>query len=300
MDAKQFFDYLQDDADIFEKWGEQEEIDEEDQGNAVSSLLIEQLEFADVILLNKTDLVSEEEMNNIHAVVKKLNPAAKILKTKYSKVDPNDVMGTGLFDFEKATFHAGWLKELRGEHVPESDEYGISSFVLRDRRPMSSARFEQVLSSEILKHENVIRAKGTLWLDCCDNAITVFDLAGASIEVNAEQEWFVEIRNNEPEVWESFAPSYREAILQDFEGEQGDKRQEFVFIGKDMNEGRVRKAIESCLLTDEELSKGKDVWAAVPNPFMSWNDEEEEEIEGGELEDFEEHKVDEAAEETEV
>jgi len=239
-------------------------------------------------------------MNNIYAVVQKLNPAAKILKTKYSKVDPKDVMGTGLFDFEKASFHAGWLKELRGEHVPESDEYGISSFVLRDRRPMSSARFEQLLSSKILKNENVIRAKGTLWLDCCENAITVFDLAGASIEVNAEQEWFVEMKNNEPEMWESFAPSYKEAILQDFEGEQGDKRQEFVFIGKDMDEAKVRKAIESCLLTDEELKQGKDVWSDVPNPFMTWNDEEEEEIEGDEFDNHQKPEVDEAAEEKRI
>lgn len=267
MDAKQFFDALSDDKDIFEKWGDKEEIAEEDMGRSVCSLLIDQIEFANVILLNKTDLVSKEEMQEIRAVVKKLNPEAKILETLYSKVDPEVVINTGLFDFEAASFHAGWLKELRGEHVPESDEYGISSFVYRSRTPMSSARFEKAIMGGVFNEENVIRAKGSVWLDCADDTIVVFDIAGASVEVNAEQPWFAVIKEEEPETWEEMQPEFKAAILKDFEGEQGDRRQEMVFIGKDMDEQKIRGIIEHCLLTDDELSKGKDVWTNVPNIF---------------------------------
>merc|ERR1740123_2568501 len=273
MDAKQFFDYLQDDADIFEKWGEVEEIAEEDQGTSVCTLLIEQLEFANVILLNKTDLVSEEELKRVTAIVEKLNPGAKVLKTQYSKVDPSEVLNTSMFDFEEAQYHAGWLKEIRGEHVPESAEYGISSFVYRSRRPMSSARFEAFLCGDVMKENNVIRAKGSMWFDCADGMITAFDKAGASIEVNAETIWFVEMQQNEPEMWASMEPQFQQAVLADFEGENGDKRQEMVFIGQNMNEEVIRSHIDACLLTDAELEGD---WKNVPNPFEFEFQEDEE------------------------
>lgn len=276
MDVKQFFEHLKDDADIFEKWGEDENVAEEDQGTSVCTLLIDQIEFANVILLNKVDLVTPEELKRVTAVVQRLNPAAKILKTKYSKIDPKEVINTGLFNFEEAQFHAGWLKTLRGEAVPETAEYGITSFICDSRRPMNSARFEEFLSSGMLKEENVIRAKGTLWLDSADTMITVFDLAGPSIQVNAETQWFAEMKKNEPEAWAELQEEVREAILKDFEGEQGDRRQEIVFIGKDMNEKKLREAFQLCLLTDDELSKGKEVWTNVPNPFY-FEDEEMEE-----------------------
>jgi len=286
MDAKQFFDYLNDDADIFERWGEDEEIAEEDQGTSVCTLLIDQIEFANVILLNKTDLVSAEEMKRVNAVVKKLNPAAKVLKTQYSKVDPKEVINTGLFNFEEAQFHAGWLKEIRGEHVPESDEYGITSFIYRSRKPMSGQRFEQFLETGIMKEQNVIRAKGSLWLDCSDTTIVVFDVAGASIEVNAEQEWFIEMKNADPEGWEAMDPEYKEAISKDFEGEQGDRRQEMVFIGKDMNQQAIIAAIEACLLTDEEMALGKDVWMNAPNPFDFEGEENPMSVDNEEIEEL--------------
>jgi len=270
MDAKQFFDYLNDDADIFEKWGSEEDIAEEDQGKGVSSLLIDQIEFANIILLNKTDLVSSDEMARVTSVVKKLNPVAKVLKTQYSKIAPKEVLGTGLFNFEEAQFHAGWLKEIRGEHTPESEEYGISSFIFRSRRPMSGIRFQEFVEGGILKEENVIRAKGNLWLDCAEKQVTDFDLAGASIEISSSNQWFIEMKNNEPETWEELNEEAKEAINKDFEGPNGDKRQEMVFIGKDMNEKKIRGLIEECLLTDAELSGP---WTEAINPFEPPEDE---------------------------
>ena len=139
----------------------------------------------------------------------------------------------------------GIFEEIRGEHVPESDEYGITSFIYRSRKPMSGQRFEQFLETGIMKEQNVIRAKGSLWLDCCDTTIVVFDVAGASIEVNAEQEWFIEMKNADPEGWEAMDPEYKEAISKDFEGEQGDRRQEMVFIGTHNSQGYGRKLEES-------------------------------------------------------
>jgi len=272
MDVKQFFNHLQDDADIFHKWGTEEEIKMEERGRPVCSLLIEQIEFANVILLNKSDLVSEDDMDLVLAVVKKLNPGAKILKTHYAKVDPKEVINTGMFDFEQATLHAGWLKEIRGETIPGSKKYGISSFTWRARRPMSAARFEAVLSSDVMKVENVIRAKGTMWLDCAPNMITDFDLAGASINMSADSEWFIEMKNNSPDVWADMEENFKREVVKDFHGDDGDKRQEMVFIGQKMNKFKIRELIEGCLLTDEELA-GE--WQNAPNPFEF--DEEESE-----------------------
>jgi len=274
MDAKQFFTYLEDDAGIFERWGEEEKVAEEDMGNSVASLLIDQIEFANVILLNKTDLVSQEEMTRVFAVVQKLNPSAKIFKTQYSKIAVDQVFNTGLFNFEEAQFHAGWLKELRGQHTPESAEYGITSFVYSSRKPMSAVRFHQFLESGILKEEYVIRAKGNLWLDCSENQIMEFDVAGASIEVLSGNHWFIEMKTNEPDAWEELDAEVREAVLKDFEGPNGDKRQEMVFIGKDMNEKRIVEILEKCLLTDKELSGP---WTEAPNPFGDSQAEEMEE-----------------------
>jgi len=264
MDAKQFFDHLDDEQDIFEKWGGEEEIAEEDQGRSVATLMIDQIEFANVILLNKTDLVSADELNVVRSTVKKLNPSAKILTTHYSKVEPKEVINTGLFHFEEAQYYAGWLKELRGTHTAESDEYGISSFIYRSRKPMSSNRFSTMFYDGKFQDCNVIRAKGSLWLDCCDELIVAFDIAGASGEVHAQTPWFVEMVKNDPDMWKSLPVPFRLAVLEDFEGPQGDKRQEMVFIGKDMNEEKIRELVDSCLLTDEEMAKD---WASADNPF---------------------------------
>jgi len=151
---------------------------------------------------------------------------------------------------------------------------------------MSGQRFEQFLETGIMKEQNVIRAKGSLWLDCCDTTIVVFDVAGASIEVNAEQEWFIEMKNADPEGWESMDPEYKEAISKDFEGEQGDRRQEMVFIGKDMNQEAIIAAIEACLLTDEELAQGKAVWMNNPNPFDFEGEENQMSVDNAEIEEL--------------
>jgi len=275
MDAKQFFDYLQDDADIFQKWGQSETVAVEDEGTSVCKLLIDQIEFANVILLNKTDLVKPAEMDKVYATARKLNPRAKIFKTSYSKIDPKQVINTGLFDFETAQYHAGWLHELRGQHVPETAEYGITSFTYNSRRPFSGSRLHDLLFSSQLQTQGVIRSKGSLWLDCADQVMTSFDICGASVQVYPEQKWFVDLKNNSPEEWEEIDEESKSSILKDFVGENGDRRQEMVFIGKDMSEAKIREMLNVCLLTDEELSKGKEVWSKAPSPFEAEQQEEE-------------------------
>jgi len=266
MDARQFFDHLKDDATLFEKWGDREEIAKEDGGRSVCDLLIDQIEFANVIMLNKIDLVSEEELNQVIAIVQRLNPCAVLATTHYANVPPEAVMNTGLFDLQKAKSHAGWLRELRGHHIPESIEYGISSFVYRSRKPMSSARFAKIFSNGTFQKERVIRAKGSLWLDCCEKMVTSFDIAGAHGSVYASHPWFIELVKNEPEVWKGMDTNFRLQVIKDFiKGPQGDKRQEMVFIGMDMNEQRIRKLVDSCLLTDKEMIGD---WTDVPNPLQ--------------------------------
>jgi len=267
MDVKQFFDYLVDDSDVTQKWT-RESTGEDDEGKTVCTLMIDQIEFADVILLNKIDLVTKDELEKIRALVHKLNPVAKILETTYSKVDPKLLINTGLFDFEKAHMHAGWLKELRGEHVPPTKKYGISSFIYACRRQFSAERLADLFLSDTLMKEGVIRAKGVLWLDCSYETIVEFDICGASTEVTAQSSWFAEIRKNSPEEWWALGPDVQEKILEDFKGPEGDRRQEMIFIGHGMDESKLRSMLYKCLLTNQELKEGKGILKGVPNPFF--------------------------------
>jgi len=159
---------------------------------------------------------------------------------------------------------------------------------------MSSKRFEAALESDVMKEENVIRAKGTMWMDCAAEMITDFDLAGASISLSADNEWFVNMANSAPETWSNMDDKFKQQVMKDFQGENGDKRQEMVFIGQNMNKQRIRNLMDSCLLTDEELAGD---WENVENPFELYSEEEEMEIsvnEGDgdlELDDLEATKI---------
>jgi len=271
MDVKQFFDYLQEDEDAHEKWGEDEE-----QRRPVCALLIDQLEFADVILLNKTDLVSKEQLEKVEAVVSKLNPGARILKTLYSKADPKNFINTGLFDFQKASLSAGWLKELREETpMARNPQYGITSFIYRRRRPFNAERLAALLFSDTLMSEGVIRSKGSLWLDCSYDMITEFDISGASVDVQCSYLWFAELREKVPEEWEKLPEDSKESILADFKGKHGDRRTELVMIGIGMNESKIRGILDQCFVTDKELEQGKGILKDGRNPFFPADEEEE-------------------------
>lgn len=241
---------------------------EEDERTVVD-LLIEQIEFCDVILLNKTDLVSAEQLRQLHGILKTFNPRAQIIESAFGRVPLDRVLNTGLFNFEEAQDAPGWLKELRGEHVPETEQYGISSFVYRTRRPFHPQRLWQWFQQE---WPGVIRSKGHFWIASrpayCGNwsqagSVTRHGLAGYWWAATPKAYW--------PQDSESLA-----LVRARFDGEFGDRQQEIVLIGMNMDEAALRSQFDQCLLTDAELALGMAGWSDFIDPFPQWDRHEEE------------------------
>jgi G3E family GTPase len=229
----------------------------------VVDLLIEQIEFADVIVLNKTDLISSEELQKLIGIMTMFNTRARIVLSEFGKVDLHEVLGTGLFDFDAASQAPGWLKELRGEHVPETEEYGISSFVYRARRPFHPERFKKLIDSE---WPGVIRSKGMFWLATRHDYAGNWSQAGAVCRNEMAGMWWDAVPKSK---WPE-NPEWRQGIKKYFSGEYGDRRQELVLIGIHMDKDKLSAMLDACLLTNEEMRKGKIAWKRLPDPFPVW------------------------------
>jgi len=239
--------------------------DEEDIRN-VSNLLTEQVEFANIILVNKTDLVSPDDLKALMAVLRHLNRSARIIPIEQGRVDNDAVFNTGLFDFEQASQSAGWLAELRGEHVPESEAYGIESFVYRARRPFHPERFWQFLHTPWPGGGRLLRSKGLFWLASRYEAAGEIAQAGGILHYGAAGHWWASVA---PEHWPEDEAS-REAILAEWDAEVGDCRQEIVFIGQSLDTKNAIDLLDACLLTDAEMHMGPEAWAALSDPFPQW------------------------------
>ncbi|MBM3382741.1 MAG: GTP-binding protein [Betaproteobacteria bacterium] len=237
-------------------------LNDEDDRN-LSDLLTDQVEFADVIVLNKSDLVKGEELSDLTGLLNRLNPQAKIIPTAHSKVDLKEVLNTGLFNLEKAQQAPGWLKTLRGEEKSEKDEYGFSSFVYRAQRPFNTARFAKFVENE---SETIVRSKGFLWLATRNDFVVQWGQAGASCRLEPAGQWLAVT----PEADWVLDPDERKEVLAKWHPQWGDRSQELVVIGQDMNEGEIRAKLDACLLTETELAKGEMLWAAQPDPFPAW------------------------------
>lgn len=238
------------------------EVAEEDD-RTITDLLIEQVEFADVILLNKADRMDEEQIQGLSGILKKLNPEAKVIRTIRGKVDLREILNTGRFDFDRASSAAGWMKTLRGEERSESDEYGISSFVFRARKPFHPIRFWKVL------HESwpgVIRSKGFFWIASRPDHVGVWSQAGGVSSIEGGGRWYASM---EPESWDADEAELQR-IQSIWDSAFGDRMQEMVLIGQDMNQSNLTQLLEACLLTDEELALGKDFWLRREDPFPEW------------------------------
>jgi G3E family GTPase len=248
----------------------------------VVDLLVDQIEFANVILVNKKDIATEEELGLVNAVIKKLNPEAKVFVTDHCDVPFSDIINTHLFDFDKASSSAGWLKEMRGTHVPESVEYGIRSFVYRRRRPFHPKRLWDVVYGSWI--EDVIRSKGFFWLATRNGAHGEWSQAGEIFNFGYGGEWFAAVPREE---WLYQDPEFQAQILEDFDPDPiiGDRRQELVFIGIDYNEAQITGALDTALLTDDEWALGPDGWKAFEDPFESWEHDDTEGAGDGEEED---------------
>ncbi|NRB50251.1 MAG: GTP-binding protein [Saprospiraceae bacterium] len=229
--------------------------DMEDDFRTIVNLLTDQIEFANVIILNKTDLVSAETLGVLRAAIKKLNPGAKIIESSFSKVSPTEILNTGLFDFEEAEQSAGWLEELnKEEHTPETEEYGIGSFVYRSKRPFDPVRFWQYIQDKFAS--TIIRSKGMFWLASRPEQALVWSQAGGSLRADSAGVWWSSMPYQQRIQYAVFVDN--QAIIESgWDSDFGDRKNEIVFIGQDMDESRIRKDLEACLATDEELSTGK-------------------------------------------
>lgn len=234
-------------------------LSEEDE-RTISHLLADQIEFANVIVLNKIDLVSKDDLSYLESVIKHLNPEAKIIKTSFGKIPIEQVLATNLFNFEKAAEAPGWMKELRGEHIPETEEYGISSFVYSSRRPFHPYRLGEFLNSE---WEGVIRSKGFFWFANHMDYSIEWSQAGASSNINVGPSWWCAVDKSE---WPD-DEQLRKDIEADWLEPFGDRRQEIVFIGTEMDRQWITDKLDHCLLTDAEMLGGESAWSQMPDPF---------------------------------
>jgi G3E family GTPase len=234
----------------------------DDDERTIVDLLVDQIEFANVLVLNKTDLVSERDLGQVEALLRKMNPGAKLIRAQFGNVPVSEVLNTGRFDFDQASTFEEWLS---GEvHTPETEEYGVSSFVYRARRPFHPARLMDMLESDAL--DGVIRSKGFVWLATRHNMVGVWSQAGEVISLDYGGEWWADTPTDEyPD-----DPALVAEIKQQFEGEYADRRQELVVIGIEMDQAAIRDALDACLLTDEEMALGWRAWRRFDDPFMEW------------------------------
>ena len=224
--------------------------DMEGDDRTIVNLLTDQIEFANVIILNKTDLVDTKTVGILKATIQKLNPGAKIITSDFSKVNPKEILNTKLFDFEEAQTSAGWQKELEdGVHTPETEEYGISSFVFRNQKPFHPERFWKYINEDY--PNGVMRAKGLFWLASRPDDAINFSQAGGSSRLEKAGVWWASMTFNERTTYQSFADN-REYIESKWNKQWGDRMNELVFIGQDIEKEKMIADLENCLLQDNE------------------------------------------------
>ncbi|MBY0412872.1 MAG: GTP-binding protein, partial [Bdellovibrionales bacterium] len=234
----------------------QMELGPEDE-RSITDLLISQIEFANVVIINKMDLISNEEKVRLTGIIKKLNPKAHILESKKSAIDVRSILNTKKFDFEEAMNAPGWMMELRGQETKETEEYGISSFVFREKRPFHPERFWEIITN--LPNE-IIRSKGFFWVATKPSVVGLWSQAGRTSTLEARGQWLASMEISDWEVDEEELAEVKKTWDKDY----GDRVQEIVFIGQKLLSTNLKselvKKLEDALLTDEEIKKGKDYW----------------------------------------
>jgi len=245
-----------------------ESLGEEDQ-RSVADLLVDQAEFADVILISKTDLVEAKDVEQLKAILRTLNTHAQLIPIAEGEVDTDVVLGTGLFDFARAQLAPGWLAEMRGEHVPETEEYGIGSFCYAARRPFHPEKFFAFLHSTE-KYGKLLRSKGYFWLASRPEFAGEWSQAGGIARYGfAGMFWKSVPKENWPT-----DEDYLASIEKQWEEPFGDMRQELVFIGQGLDKDAITEALSACLLSEEEVLKGKAYWKTLPDPFPAYSQSE--------------------------
>ncbi len=238
----------------------------EDDERSITDLLIEQVEFADVILISKIDLISREDRAELMGILASLNTHAEILPMVMGQVALGKILDTGRFDFERAAQAPGWLKELRGEHLPESEEYGIASFAYRARRPFHPQRFYDFINRE-WSNGRLLRSKGFFWLASKHQDAGSWSQAGGLMRYGFAGRWWRHVPKEQwPQDDEGVA-----TVMRHWRAEVGDCRQELVFIGQNIDFAQLGAELDTCLLNDAELASGAEGWAHYADPFGSWH-----------------------------
>ncbi len=238
------------------------EAGEEDE-RTITDLLIDQVEFADVIVLNKVDLISSEEKEKLKAILSSLNSSARIMEATKSKVPLKSILDTKLFDFERAQQSPGWLAVLRGEEKPETEEYGVSGFVFRARRPFHPGRLWSFLHAE---GQKFLRVKGLFWIASRPDFIGLWSQAGQTVSLECAGRWYAASPREE---WPTDQDDI-EILQRDWDEVYGDRGQELVFIGQDVDASQTLAKLDACLVTDEEDKGGAPAWKRFKDPLPEW------------------------------
>ncbi len=221
-------------------------------------VLMDQIEFCDVLLLNKCDLVPDGDLDEIEAVLRRLQPRAKIIRTEFGETDPKDILDTERFDFDEAQQSAGWKHELKHEHHHDpAEEHGVESFVFRATRPFHPERFAQLLRN--LPSE-IIRAKGFFWSAGREDVAMGLDKAGQSVRAGPGGQWVATLPPEQQQLYLERVPNLRE----EWDETWGDRSHELVFIGREYGPEALEEWLEDCLLTDAEMEED---WDSYPDPF---------------------------------
>jgi G3E family GTPase len=257
VDAANFLAHIESSEDLQQRGLGADESDD----RTIVDLLIDQVEFANILILNKTDLISSEQLTIVEALLRKLNPSATLLRSQFGIVQPSLILDTQLFDFEKASQSPGWLQELSGNHTPETEEYGITSFTYKRDRPFHPERFSACIQED---WPGVVRSKGFFWLASRSTLAGAWSQAGGSC------------RTEPAGFWTEHEGDDGEETLQPTPRVQG--KQELVLIGVNMDQSKLTAMLDTCLLTDEEMALGEEKWRKFPDPFSPWvvSTEEEE------------------------
>jgi len=238
----------------------------EDDERTVADLLVEQIEFCDVLMISKTDLIDEVQLAELTAALRSLNSRAEIIPMVKGQVPLERVLGTGKFDFLEAQKAPGWLKEMRGEHTPETEEYGISSFTYRARRPFHPEKLYDFFNNHP-KTGKLLRSKGYFWLASRPQIAGLWSQAGGIAQHGAAGLFWKAV----PEAHWPTDPEQLAAIREFWQEPFGDMRQELVFIGQDLEPEALIEHLDACLLTDDELLAGQNAWKQLPDPFPTWS-----------------------------
>jgi G3E family GTPase len=232
-------------------------------GRTLVNLLTDQIEFANVVILNKVRDAGPDRARAARRIIKALNPDARLIETDHARVDPAAILDTGLFDFDRAAEHPLWARELYGfaSHTPETEEYGIASFVYRARAPFHPGRIHAVLNGDL---PGVIRAKGHFWLATRPDWVAEFSLAGAVSSVTPLGSWWASVPR---ERWPAHPEALKE-VLSKWQEPWGDRRQEIVFIGAGLDEAALRARLDAALVPARAFTP--EAWTGLSDPFPAW------------------------------